>query len=311
MQGVAPRRCLLVLVLAVAAHFAGRACAQQAVEDRLAAMEMRIPRAFKGIAIGDVKQDDRSVATWKIEFAVGPAWCDAAQLFKEGDFGWVPRTYARITADGAQYYDFSSKRCVLGRGFDRVAMGAAEPWISVRGWLRSVRFAQRQGQSIDVLPDRIVIMDPRQRVEIEHDALMQVAAATVIGADGARLARQEYSEWQPLGAGTAHPRRVVDLRYREGGRADEIHITLSEMVVVDDGAPPEPRALPADAIYLDELRGEMRQAGKVIGPWPPPGAGGAGSTLGSWISSRTVTIAAGVGLLLLAGVIYQFKRRAA
>jgi len=311
MRDVPPRRFRLMLMVGAAAQFAGFACAQQPVEDRLAAMEMCISRAFKGIATGDVKQDDRSVATWKIEFAVGPEWYDAAQLFKEGDSGWVPRTYAHLTAESGQYFEFSSNRCVLGRGLDRVAMGAAEPWISVRGWLRSVRFAQRQGQKIDILSDRIIIVDPRQRVEIEHDERMRVTAATVLGADGARLARDEYSEWQPLGEGTAHPRRVVDLRYREGGRADEIHITLSDMVVVDDSAPPTPRTLPADAIYLDELRGEMRQAGKIIGPWPPPAAGAAGTALGSWLSSRTVTIAAGIGLLLLAGLIFQFKRRAA
>ncbi len=280
-------------------------------ESQLQAMEHAIPSALRGVALGKVYARSEAVAGWKIDFAYGPAWYEGLQSFREGDFGWIPRVYNHLTSDSGHMLDFASRKAIVGYGFDRVAMAASEPWVSPRGWIRSARSAQRAGRTLDINDGRLVVSDGRQRIELTTNDDHHLTSATVVGPEGQAILRVDYLDWAPMEGGTSHPRRAVESRYRAEGHVDTLEITLTELTPVRATEVPPLRPFPPDTIYLDELRGEMRQAGKVIGAWPPPSGGTGGAAAGSWPSARTITITAGVAFLILAGAIYQVRRRSA
>jgi len=259
-----------------------------------------------------VYRDDDTQPRIRYEVDVTEDWVQTRVFTLDGSVGKVLQQYMVDTLDGTTSFDPRNRRASKLSRLAETGNSSAD-FVSPIGALRTLETQSEQGRE-PVLVRRNGMLT--YTVEVPRVAPEFVVSVDAGSGEVRRVAIRgppdqpensvecEYLDWRELPSGSRHPMRVV-VTTRSPGFSSVRDITIDSLEILPSGLAPPEVELPAD-VLIENLDtgtlsyGDGRPAEEVSGE-------STGRRRG--FSPRTWLAALGVGVLVLAGLVWQLKRR--
>lgn len=227
---------------------------------------------------------------------------------------------ATSTWDETLYFDPQSDRAKRERYMQLHGRAPGEHAASPITDLRVIALMQQRGLDVteESLPNGHSLMigagsPPFPRIQIEYDDDTNEIVRVYRGPANRQAggwAEFEYLDWESLPGGTHHPTRIIERIQEPNKEVIETVHHVTQIKILDPQIAPKMFRLPAHTLVDDQIDGVIRTAaGKILSDDTliPPGIQQPGTQAKA--SSRALLLIAGVGVLILAGVVWQLKRK--
>lgn len=241
----------------------------------------------------------------------GPGWMLMRNIEHDGIVGDV--TLSVLVDNGSEYRTYAPLDRRGVRSPSRLESGntaVLEGMSSPIGWVRWIR-ADTSECRVTVSDSRVVLQSPNRKINFSRDPV-RVLEASSLNPDGSLKSRTIYSEYHTLDNGTELPMRIDYSIRRNGEVTTDRTYRVIEIEMLDPArAAPELPVFPADAIVMDAFEGRTywQGTGETVPKGPPPGAVAPSKATAAALSPRDEwLIGGGVGVLILAGMVWRIKR---
>lgn len=286
-------------------------------QQQLQALLARVPLPEAYSVRGHRYRDGEENPSEQIEAWIAMDWCVWLQSKVEPVIGFAPFEYFHGTDLASWRYHFSRRVAERSDEFRVWRRSGAEQMCSP---LYLIRVLRNAGAEVDKIAD---IDSELTEVTLSHPQLFPkgtrlsfdrrngwIKHLTVLGRDGDVVSETRFEDWRQLASGKSVPFQIyVDL---PGSSPINMMVLMTQAEEVSATTPPARLPMASDFIIVDQIEGMSKKAdGTVLGPIErgveptgvtssrPPGTTGPGS--------RTVMLI-GVGLILLAGIVFGIRR---
>ena len=277
-----------------------------------------LPEAVAITAEGTTLDNPNRIA-FRFELETSWDWVRLEQWQLLDSFGEQLIIGIMDTWDDELYYQTRGERASRMRRLAVVGDTAGEFGISPIGDLRMMAVAEAHGNSIRESQNgsRVVYSFTGDRlpalVEIEIDTASNEVIRCYRGGqkrgDG-QWSEVTYEDWIELSDGTHHPTRITE-QFGGGPVGDARTVKrITDIRLLRAAEGPSEFKLPEHVLIEDRIDGVVRrQSGEVVmesatADTPPKGHVGRGGA-----SAKRLLLVGGMGVLILAGVVWQLKRR--
>lgn len=295
-------------------------CVGQSPEDQVQTLLDRVPlpAAYKAKAFRYLNEEQEP--SQRIEVWTSQTWSVCIQSLAQPGIGFVPFDYVYAMPTESWRYAFDQRRAVRTNSFAERGYSALEANVSPMWLTRALRSDEvvvhgmrtEESGSISVTLTRagrnardIVTFDPSTGALTRFQAL---APSGEIQVD------VRFEDWRSLPSGALVPFQVYKASRSAVASDPPWHSTmlLSEVEEIEPTSPPTRLPPASDFTIVDEIEGVSKKPdGTVLGPIEresrPAGltSGRLPGTTG--LGSRTIVLI-GVGLILLAGIVFGIRR---
>jgi hypothetical protein len=273
--------------------------------------DLRLPAAVRGTS-ESYNLPGGSAPYERLDFEIHPEWVRTLQWLPQGSLGWAQHDLTLDTAGASFLYKVGTRRGSLGKRLDSLGYSRAEMKVSPLGWLRAMRVQEARGATLTTRDNSglsviscEVYAGTTLSLHVDRAAQTVVKATLTNAAAPNTGSTYEYLDWQELPDGTHHPRLIRETIVAGGGRTLDGETRVLDLQPVPPAPAPDLPQLPKEAIIHDTEHGTVLDGSwQAVGQMAPPTSRDTGS------GGRTWLVAGIVGVLALAGVIWQ-KRRGA